>query len=796
MSGLYESMNKYFEGKYGDLDNAKKIEKKPLNESKKSASRKPIKEAKGSWLPVAKALTAAGIKMDGDINSPVAARGLADKVVSALEDAKKGASESDIAQFDRAIDIVNKRRNSPALLLTTIGTFYTGYKIDAGAPKKTDECVDGKPVSERMGRKKKAIKESHRCSYGTKNKINEAAGFPKYFLAFDHFEPDTLFTIKVNDEKQLKALKGWESWYIKDITDKKGFYLIGHSDEAFYLNKLPASNKEALRKLMIDELKQKIKKDEEFFDYLETHLACIDEDVSLDLDLSEDDDEAAAQIADNWFESIDDSYVDGDSNFEFKFVTMEEEKKNAADFSEFDSESDDEGFDESFKRASKSKINRKKVESLKSAPKRHSLKESRKIVSRKAMKEDLGEDIARYQRYVDYDMKHYGEISKKTQNLIGKAGLQVVKDQYGDYEVTAGRYEEACRFRKSMKRMQEKKNLDEADWVDEDDDDGSEYDDDYEQAFLDALDVVMERHPGSQLVFDTSVRGGQGSISLVDQETGYETFWDTSDEEAEFYVDASTAGSYDDLVELLADWLDTKYGEMKPGTNSESSSSSSVTDSDKPSREPVREAKKKKKGPDLWETIYGDLTDDGTQRINPETGRPYINLGAGYNYQDQIAVDRDGNIVVKTKEERDLKAAIDIADKYKDKGVTYNISQSKYDKKYPYWMTIEIPDEYKECFDESKLTEKRWAYTVSDDVSREFRDAVQSDDEDYERVRRAIIAVYKDIYENTDLIDEDDYEDWVTEGVEVVDFDDEDDVNFELGNLYDFCDNASVWIGI
>ena len=494
MSGLYESMNKYFEGKYGDLDSAKKIEKKSLNESKKSASRTPIKEAKGSWLPVAKALTAAGIKMNGDINSPVAARGLADKVVSALEDAKKGASESDIAQFDRAIDIVNKRRNSPALLLTTIGTFYTGYKIDAGAPKKTDECVDGKPVSE--------------------------------------------------------------------------------------------------------------------------------------------------------------------------------------------------------------KVDRRKVESLKSAPKRHDLKEAKRTASRKAMKEDLGEDIARYQRYVDYDMKHYGEISKKTQNLIGKAGLQVVKDQYGDYEVTAGRYEEACRFRKSMKEVRGKENLDECDCKD---------------CTCDGACTCTDEHDCC----------GEG----------------------------------------------------------------------KPSREPVKEAKKKKE-PDLWETIYGDLTDDGTQRINPETGHPYINLGAGYNYQDQIAVDRDGNIVVKTKEERDLKAAIDIADKYKDKGVTYNISQSKYDKKYPYWMTIEIPDEYKECFDESKLTEKRWAYTVSDDVSREFRDAVQSDDEDYERVRRAIIAVYKDIYENTDLIDEDDYEDWVTEGVEVVDFDDEDDVNFELGNLYDFCDNASVWIGI
>ena len=728
MANLYESMNKYFETQYGsDLDGVKKVEKKSLNESKqKLGARKAMQEAK------------------------------------------------DPSNFPR------------------------------------------------MGRKKKAIKESH-LSYGTKNKINEAAGFPKYFLAFDHFEPDTLFTIKVNDEKQLKALKGWESWYIKDITNKKGFYLIGHSDEAFYLNKLPASNKEALRKLMVDELKQQIKEDEEFFDYPETHLDCIDEDVSLDLDLSEDDDEAAVQIADNWFESIDDSYVDGDSSFEFKFVTMEEEKKNAADFSEFDSESGDEGFDESCKSivsrkamkearnpsnypvakaliaagikmdgdinspAAAKKFADKVISVLEDAKKdasksdvaqfdraidivnkrrnspalllttigtfytgyksnagapekkdecvdvkpvsekmsrksrmmkeaRHtskaegpytsikvdsSLGESKRIVSRKAMKEDLGKDIARYQRYVDYDMKHYGEISKKTQDFIDKAGLQVVKDQYGDYEVTAGRYEEACKSHRFARGMQEKKNLDECD----------------------CKDCTCD-----------------GACTCTDEH--------------------SCCGE----------------GER--------------------SHEVIKEAKKKKKGPDLWETIYGDLTDDGTQRINPETGHPYINLGAGYNYQDQVAVDRDGNIVVKTKEERDLKAAIDIADKYKDKGVTYNIDQSKYDKKYPYWMTIEIPEEYKECFKESKLTEKRWAYTVSDNVSREFRDAVQSDDEDYERVRKAIIAVYDDIHENTDLIDDDDYEDWVTEEAEVVDLDDEDDVNYLLTQLYDFCDNASIWIGI
>jgi len=53
------------------------------------------------------------------------------------------------------------------------------------------------------------------------------------------------------------------------------------------------------------------------------------------------------------------------------------------------------------------------------------------------LKEDLGEDVAKYQRWVDYDMKRYGRISDKTMEEVTKAGLSVVKDQYGEYEVIA-----------------------------------------------------------------------------------------------------------------------------------------------------------------------------------------------------------------------------------------------------------------------------------------------------------------------------------------------------------------------
>lgn len=52
----------------------------------------------------------------------------------------------------------------------------------------------------------------------------------------------------------------------------------------------------------------------------------------------------------------------------------------------------------------------------------------------------IGDKLKKYQMWVDYDMEHYGKVSETTQKIIDKAGLQLIKDQYGDYEVSVGRY--------------------------------------------------------------------------------------------------------------------------------------------------------------------------------------------------------------------------------------------------------------------------------------------------------------------------------------------------------------------
>lgn len=68
------------------------------------------------------------------------------------------------------------------------------------------------------------------------------------------------------------------------------------------------------------------------------------------------------------------------------------------------------------------------------------------------------EDIAKYQEYVDYDMKTYGEISNVTNRKLKESGLEVVKDDHGDYVVTVkekdGKVEE-CIHPKILKESEE-----------------------------------------------------------------------------------------------------------------------------------------------------------------------------------------------------------------------------------------------------------------------------------------------------------------------------------------------------
>ena len=71
------------------------------------------------------------------------------------------------------------------------------------------------------------------------------------------------------------------------------------------------------------------------------------------------------------------------------------------------------------------------------------MNESKSI--KESAEDNLGTDLDKYQKWVDYDMKKYHRISNKTNSEIRKAGLQIVKDKYGDYQVTAGKYDESLK---------------------------------------------------------------------------------------------------------------------------------------------------------------------------------------------------------------------------------------------------------------------------------------------------------------------------------------------------------------
>ena len=67
--------------------------------------------------------------------------------------------------------------------------------------------------------------------------------------------------------------------------------------------------------------------------------------------------------------------------------------------------------------------------------------------------ETIGDKLKKYQMWVDYDMEHYGKVSETTQKIIDEAGLQLIKDQYGDYEVSVGSYKAESFVGKSVKKQ-------------------------------------------------------------------------------------------------------------------------------------------------------------------------------------------------------------------------------------------------------------------------------------------------------------------------------------------------------
>ena len=113
------------------------------------------------------------------------------------------------------------------------------------------------------------------------------------------------------------------------------------------------------------------------------------------------------------------------------------------------------GLDENFGKSNKSfKSRRISESSCKECDDKSVARKVRKSVRKMDLEEDdLGSRIDKYQKWVDYDMKRYGRVSDRTNSLIRKAGLQLIKDQYGDYEVSVGRYRAESVVGKSVEKQ-------------------------------------------------------------------------------------------------------------------------------------------------------------------------------------------------------------------------------------------------------------------------------------------------------------------------------------------------------
>lgn len=86
----------------------------------------------------------------------------------------------------------------------------------------------------------------------------------------------------------------------------------------------------------------------------------------------------------------------------------------------------------------------------------------------------------------------------------------------------------------------------------------------------------------------------------------------------------------------------------------------------------------------------------------------------------------------------------------------------------------------------------RWKYELK--CGKELRDAIWEDN--CKRTLSVIEKAYKELLK-AKLISKDDYESYTDEFIlyDVDDLDD-DDINYELRELYDLCDSIGVWIPI
>lgn len=209
-----------------------------------------------------------------------------------------------------------------------------------------------------------------------------------------------------------KDERGFTDWRNPILGDLKWVTNKGYDKSGYKINK--DKYKEILKKLKAENYQAAI---EETLNKLEDYRSRLIKVLSS-MNLKDSKDLSAVNLASDYLYRMIESYTDivkALERIESKNDLSEEDKKSAINWevkyflNKFTEQEED------FKRYL-----------VKIEPKTESLGESF----------TAAEDIAKYQEYVDYDMKTYGEISDVTNRKLKESGLEVVKDDHGDYVVT------------------------------------------------------------------------------------------------------------------------------------------------------------------------------------------------------------------------------------------------------------------------------------------------------------------------------------------------------------------------
>lgn len=313
-----------------------------------------------------------------------------------------------------------------------------------------------------------------------KESLDEAKNKTDVIL-LDHFDPDTLTLVKGAKEKDVENYIGDDTYVFEIPSISGGLALISNNDEDAGIQPLK-TDLDGFKQATIKEFNKGLKKgdftQEDAEDYIELYVNGV---------YTWGHGSTGEEYFNNFMEKLDDSYVDNDSNdqmFIYDFDKDEvirgvgdiwvcsldefinnnypdsQEKEISNDLTNLPpkaaklaAELDKRGieYDIVNGKLRTQKIDLPKVQKIKAelgivGSLYESLEEDCKESEKEELKEEdkpAATSIDDAQKWVDYDMKRYGKISEKTNDLVKKAGFQIIKDDHGDYEVAAGKYDES-----------------------------------------------------------------------------------------------------------------------------------------------------------------------------------------------------------------------------------------------------------------------------------------------------------------------------------------------------------------